>query len=69
MATGPADDVVYLALTVGLAAALALTLRLRERAAAPRPGPAAHRGLRHGERMPTPQAGRRDGTSWPRSAP
>ena len=39
MDPGPADDVVYLALTVVLAAALTLTLRLRDRLASPGPRP------------------------------
>ena len=63
MDPGPADDVVYLALTVVLAAALALTLRLREHLVAPRPrrggaaagrpaGGAAHAPGARGARRP-----------------
>ena len=55
MDPGPADDVVYLALTVGLAAALTLTLRLRDRLASPSPGPAAA-GQPAGGAAPAPGA-------------
>ena len=44
MDTGPADDAVYLALTVGVAAALTVTLRLRDRRAPPRHGLTAAAG-------------------------